>query len=182
LVGINKDMELEQRILNGEKVSYLVKLFNQHFKATYEYSNGKYKVSIYYLTLINKNVKLFDIEKESWNELNDEYLKIEEDYLYIHDGIYKKSEQKYVDLIVNYSKENKEELIKYINDNNFIIFEKIIYGIWTNVSISNFCDDKYMLIIVNKNDNRLCFEYYSFDKIVELINKEYKYSAFMEII
>jgi hypothetical protein len=175
-------MELESRILNGEVVSYLVKLFNQNFKATYEYSNGKYKVSIYYLMLEGRKITFLNIEKETWNELNDEYLKIEKDNLYIHDGVYKKSEQKYVDLIVNYSEENKEELIECFEKEECVCFEKTIYGIWTNVLIDKFCDDKYTLVVVDKNNNRLCFEYYSFDKVMKIINKEYKYLAMIEII
>jgi hypothetical protein len=175
-------MELESRILNGEKVSYLVKLFNQHFKATYEYSDGKYKVSFYYYILEDKDIEYFKIEKETWKELNDEHLKIEEDYLYIHDGIYKKTEKKYVDLILNYSQQNKEELIEYLNKEDFINFEKRVSGILTNVQI--WIDELiYKLIIVDKNNNQLCNKRVnSLDKIVEIINKEINYSANMEII
>jgi Icc-related predicted phosphoesterase len=180
--SIKKEMDLES--------SYFVKLFNRTLKVEIKPLKTCYELFITSFRTDNTYVPHFKTTESSLEKIKEILLNLEKDYVFVTGEIYKKTDQKYVDLIVNYSEENKEKLEKYL-DTNHLTFKKELFGMNTNIHI--LCNDGYeslefVLVIVDESDNIIFNKSLidSLDKVIlkinELENFELKYLNIEELI
>jgi hypothetical protein len=152
-----------------------MKLFNKTLRVEIKPLKTCYELLITSFRMDNAYVPHLKIILSSLERTKEILLNLERDYVFIKGGIYKKTEQKYIDLIVNYSEENKEKLEEYL-DTNHITFKKELFGMNTNIHI--LCNDGYeskefVLVIVDESDNIIFDKSLidSLDKVILQLNE-----------